>query len=226
MNVLIIEDEIKTLRSIVKGLEEHGMHVNSADSGYAGLKMALENTYDVIVTDIILPGLSGIELCRELREKNITTPVLMLSALNSTPDKIRGLEIGGDDYLEKPFDFLELMARIRALNRRNTATHHQPEVLTYADLTLYLENKSVERSGKNINLTPKEFSLMEYFIRNKGRVISKSEIADKVWDIQFDTGTNVIEVYINYLRNKIDKDFSKKLIKTKFGLGYYLSEDY
>jgi two-component system copper resistance phosphate regulon response regulator CusR len=222
MKLLLIEDEPKTLQSIKQGLEENGYDVDIAYDGLIGRQLARNNTYQLIISDIIIPGINGIELCREIRNSGDETPILMLTALGTTDDKVTGLDAGADDYLVKPFEFKELLARVRALTKRGTTVSHTAQVLRFADLEVSLDAKTVHRSGNKINLTAREFNLLVYLIRNQGRVISKVEIAEQVWDIGFDTGTNVIEVYVNYLRKKIDKDYPVKLIHTQFGMGYVL----
>jgi len=222
VRILLIEDETKTLQSLQQGLEENEWTVDSASDGLSGLKLAQQHEYDVIVSDITMPGMSGLELCRQLRAEGLVTPLLLLTALSQTEDKITGFDAGADDYLAKPFEFRELLARIKALTRRQTATFKAENILRFKDLELDLDAKTVQRSGKEILLTPRELALLEYFLRNPGKVLSKTEIAEKVWDLDFDTGTNVIEVYVNYLRNKMDKGFEQKLIHTQFGQGYIL----
>ena len=222
VRILLIEDEAKTLQSLQQGLEENEWTVDSAPDGLSGLKLAQEHEYDVIVSDITMPGMSGLELCRQLRSEGLATPILLLTALSQTDDKLTGFDAGADDYLAKPFEFRELMARIKALARRPTATFKAENILRFKDLEQDLDAKTVRRSGKEIMLTPREFALLEFFLRNPGKVLSKTEIAEKVWDLDFDTGTNVIEVYVNYLRNKMDKGFEQKLIHTQFGQGYIL----
>ncbi|MCF2494511.1 MULTISPECIES: response regulator transcription factor [Dyadobacter] len=222
MKLLLIEDEPKTLQSIKQGLEENGYEVDIAYDGLIGRQLAKNNTYQLIISDIIIPGINGIELCREIRTWGDETPILMLTALGTTDDKVTGLDAGADDYLVKPFEFKELLARVRALTKRGTTVSHTAQLLKFADLEISLDAKTVHRSGNKINLTAREFNLLVYLIRNQGRVISKVEIAEQVWDIGFDTGTNVIEVYVNYLRKKIDKDYPVKLIHTQFGMGYVL----
>ncbi|MCE6987901.1 response regulator transcription factor [Dyadobacter sp. CY323] len=222
MKLLLIEDEPKTLQSIKQGLEENGYEVDIAYDGLIGKQLAKNNTYQLIISDIIIPGINGIELCREIRNWGDETPILMLTALGTTDDKVTGLDAGADDYLVKPFEFKELLARVRALTKRGATISHTAQVLKFADLEVSLDAKTVHRSGNKINLTAREFNLLVYLIRNQGRVISKVEIAEQVWDIGFDTGTNVIEVYVNYLRKKIDKDYPVKLIHTLFGMGYVL----
>jgi two-component system copper resistance phosphate regulon response regulator CusR len=225
IKILLIEDELKTVQTLKQGLEENNMQVEFAYDGQIGKLLAQRNQYDVIVTDIIIPHTNGLELCDFLRKNGINTPILMISALSSTEDKIAGFNFGADDYLAKPFEFVELMARIKALARRNMPNFMQNNEISFAGIALNMETRMVLRDGRKIELTPKEFALMEYFIKNQGRVISKSEIADNVWDINFDTGTNIIEVYVNYLRNKIDKGFEQKLIHTQFGQGYILKSE-
>ena len=222
MKILLIEDELKTVQSLKQGLEENQIEVDFAYDGYAGKLLAERNRYDVIVSDIIIPHINGLDLCRELRKLGIFTPLLLLSALCTTDDKVFGFDAGADDYLAKPFEFKELMARIKALARRKNDPLINNPILTFADLSLNMNTKTAMRAEKKIELTPKEFALMEYFIRNQGKVVSKAEIAENVWDINFDTGTNVIEVYVNYLRNKVDKGFGQKIIHTQFGMGYIL----
>jgi DNA-binding response OmpR family regulator len=222
MRILLIEDEVKTVQIIQQGLEEQHYEVDIAYDGAMGFQLAIRNPYSLIISDIILPVFNGLELCRKIREAQISTPVLMLTALGTTDDKIVGLDAGADDYLAKPFEFRELLARIRALTRRGNTTIQTSNVLRIADLEMDLDMKAVSRSGKVIPLTAKEFTLLEYFIRHQGRVISKAELAEKIWDVTFDTGTNVIEVYVNFLRKKIDKDFSTKLLHTQIGMGYVL----
>jgi len=222
MKLLLIEDEPKTVQSIKQGLEENGYEVDIAYDGLMGKQLAKNNTYQLIISDIIIPGINGIELCREIRKGGDETPILMLTALGSTDDKVTGLDAGADDYLVKPFEFKELLARVRALTKRGTSVSQTAQLLRFADIEVSMDAKTVHRSGNKINLTAREFNLLVYLIRNQGRVISKVEIAEQVWDIGFDTGTNVIEVYVNYLRKKIDKDYPEKLIHTQFGMGYVL----
>ena len=222
VRILLIEDELKTIRSLQQGLEEQNWTVDAATDGVTGLRYASENHYDVIVSDIIMPGINGLDICRKLREIDLKTPVLLLSALGHTDDKVTGLEAGADDYLSKPFEFREFIARVKALARRPAVSARAENLLKFGDLEQDLDAKTVHRGGKAILLTPREFDLLEFFLRNPGRVLSKTEIAGKVWDVDFDTGTNVIEVYVNYLRNKVDKGFEPKLIHTQFGQGYVL----
>ena len=222
MKILVIEDETKTVQLIKQGLEEQLWEVDVAYDGLIGMQLATRNPYAIIISDIILPGMSGLDLCRKLREKGVVSPILLLTALSTTDDKIVGLDAGADDYLAKPFEFRELMARIRALTRRNFGSIQTANLLKIADLEMDLDAKTVSRGGKEILLTAKEFALLEYFIRHQGRVIAKVELAEKIWDVTFDTGTNVIEVYMNFLRKKIDKDFDTKLLHTQIGMGYVM----
>lgn len=225
MRILLIEDEVKTIQSLRQGLEEHGWTVDIAYDGEAGLRLVDQHQYDVISSDIIIPGLNGLELCRQLRQRGVQAPVLLLSALGETDDKITGLDAGADDYLTKPFEFREFLARVKALARRSATGYQQENTLRFAGLELDLDAKTVRRDGKMISLTPREMALLEFLMRHPGKVFSKVEIAEKVWDLDFDTGTNLIEVYVNYLRNKVDKGFSQKLIHTQFGQGYVLREE-
>ena len=221
MKILLVEDEPKVASFIKKGLEEQTYIVDLAYDGLMGKKLALSNEYDIIILDVILPSISGIELCKEIRKSNTSVPVLLLTALGTTEDKVIGLDAGADDYLTKPFKFMELLARIRALTRRKS-NQTTPTILTIADLEMDTGSKIVKRNGKIINLTAREFFLLEFFLKNKGIVLSRAVIAENIWEISFDTGTNIVDVYINYLRNKIDKGFSPKLIHTIIGMGYVL----
>lgn len=222
LKILIIEDEIKTAETLKKGLEENHYFVDIVFDGDSGLKLATRNKYDLIISDVMIPGINGFEFCRTIRDLGINTPMIMLTALSMTTDKIAGFEAGADQYMVKPFEFDELLARVKSVVKRSKQNTEIQEVLNIADLFINLQTKEVSRAGKNIVLTAKEFSLLEYFFRNRGKVISRMDIAEKVWDINFDTGTNIIEVYVNYLRNKIDKDFDQKLIHTRVGMGYVL----
>lgn len=224
MKVLLIEDEQKVAKSLAKGLSEHQIDVDFALDGLSGKALAEENTYDVIVSDVIMPGMDGITLLKLLRASNNRTPVIMLTALGEIESKVEGLDAGADDYLVKPFEFRELLSRIRALSRRSQESGATGHHLTFSTLTINTAHRSCARDGVDIDLTPKEFQLIEYFLRNPGRIISKTELAEKVWDISFENSSNVVEVYINYLRNKIDKPFSRKLLHTVFGTGYILRE--
>jgi len=220
VRILIVEDQITILQSLKQGLEENGFTVDAVDNGISGKEMAEANGYNVIILDVMMPGLNGIELCSYLRNKGITTPILFLSALDAVEDKVIGLDSGGDDYLVKPFSFEEVLARIRVLNRRNQGEVNVSKKFISGSLDVNFDMKEAFREGKNLNLTKKEFRLLEFFVSNQGKLLTKAEIAEKVWDIDFDTGTNVVEVYVNYLRNKLDKGYEYKMIQTKFGLGY------
>ncbi|PKP04558.1 MAG: DNA-binding response regulator [Bacteroidetes bacterium HGW-Bacteroidetes-9] len=224
IRILIVEDHVKMADSICKGLEENGFRTEVAYDGFIGKRMAETNEYNLIILDVNLPQINGYELCAGIRIKNPDVPIIMLTALGSTEDKLLGFEKGADDYIVKPFEFRELLARIKALLKRAQADIQSHTVLKIADLTMDLDSKTVSRGEVNIELTAKEFALLEYLIKNKGKVISKADIADKIWNINFDTGTNVIEVYVNFLRKKIDRNFPVKLIHTHIGMGYVLKE--
>lgn len=226
MKILVIEDEQSVSSFIRKGLEEQGHEVVQAFDGTLGIRTASQNSFDLIILDIILPGMNGLEVCKKLREQGENSvPILMLTALGTTEDVVTGLDAGADDYLSKPFKFKELVARVRALTRRKNLGQTGSKIQV-ADLEVDLDSKSVSRNDKPIKLTAREFNLLEYFIRNKGRVVSRVDILENVWEVNFDMGTNVIDVYVNYLRNKIDKNFSPKLIHTVVGMGYVLKENY
>ena len=224
MKILLIEDEKKVVQSLKQGLNEHQIEVDFAYDGLTGSQLAEQNAYEVIVSDVIMPGLNGFDLLHRLRKNQIRTPVLMLTALGETDYKVQGLDAGADDYMVKPFEFKELLSRIKALARRSTEGA-AVSTLTFADIAMNLTTRECVRDGIRIDLTPKEFLLVEYFLRNPQRVISKAELAEKVWDITFDSNSNVVEVYINYIRNKIDKPFKKKLLHTVFGAGYILKDE-
>lgn len=225
IKILLIEDEPKTVQSLKQGLEENNYDVSIAYDGHIGKQLALEHTYQLIVSDIIIPGINGLELCRELRRLGIQTPILMLTALSTTDDKLNGFEAGADDYLPKPFDFKEFLARVKALIKRSNQTILEAQVLKFADLEMDLNSSLVSRAGQMINLTSKEFQLLEYFLRNQEKVISKAEIAENIWEVEDENSSNLIEVYVNYLRKKVDKGFSSKLIHTQFGMGYILRQE-
>jgi len=226
LQVLLIEDEQRIAELIKRGLEEQGFAVMVAYDGETGKKLALNNHYDIIITDIVLPVISGIDLCKEVRLQKPNIPIIMLTALGTTNDKVEGFDAGADDYLVKPFDLRELHVRIRALLKRsNSNVNAKGFILKYADLELNLHTKIVKRHNTEISLTPKELKLLEYMLQNTERVLSRTEIAENVWETTFDTGTNFIDVYINYLRKKIDRDFNVKLIHTKPGLGFIFKKD-
>jgi DNA-binding response OmpR family regulator len=220
MNILLIEDDLRVADLIKRGLEEQGLSVILAYDGEMGRKLALTNDYDLIITDIILPKINGIDLCKEIRSAKPSTPIIMLTALGTTDDKVEGFDAGADDYLVKPFDFRELQVRIRALLNRKNNSFNASDSLEYADIEMNLQTKTVKRSGEEIQLTPKEFNLLKYMLENRERVLTRAEIAEHVWNTHFDTGTIFIDVYISYLRNKIDKKFSTRLIHTKPGMGF------
>ena len=225
IKILLIEDEPKTVQSLKQGLEENHYTVDVAYDGLMGKQLAMRTSYQLIISDIIIPGMNGLELCRLLRAEGIQTPILMLTALSTTDDKLVGFEAGADDYLAKPFDFKEFLARVKALIKRSNQTLIEAQVLKFADLELDLTSKIVTRSGQKINLTAKEFQLMEYFLRNQEKVISKAEIAENIWEVEDEGSSNLIEVYVNYLRKKVDKGFPSKLIHTQFGMGYILRQE-
>lgn len=220
-----MEDEKKIATILKKGLTENGYHTDIAFDGLIGKRLFHANTYDLIILDINLPGLNGYELCKIIRNHNQQVPVIMLTAMSTTDDKIEGFDSGTDDYIIKPFEFKELLVRIRALLKR-TLIQQLPagNILRVGGLEMNLDTKEVKRENQQISLTAKEFQLLEYFMRNRNRVLSRADIAVSVWDIDFDTKTNVIDVYVNYLRNKIDKNFSTRLIHTHIGMGYILKE--
>lgn len=221
--ILLVEDEQKIADTLKLGLTENGYDVDLAYDGSMGLKLFESHLYNIIVLDINIPGINGYELCKLIRTKNTQVPVIMLTALSSLSDKIEGYDAGADDYIIKPFEFKELLMKIRVLIKRSV---NQPtplaNLLQAADLKMNLDRKEVKRGGTTINLTSKEFQLLEYLLRNKNKIVSRADIAINVWDIDFDTNTNVIDVYINYVRNKVDKPFDRKLIQTHVGLGYIL----
>lgn len=226
MKILVIEDDQRVAELIQRGLEEQGFIVTLAYDGLSGKKLAFNNDYDLVITDIILPKLDGLDLCKEIRRTKPELPIIMLTALGTTDDKVEGFDAGADDYLTKPFEMRELLVRIKALLKRSSnAIHNIGFILKYSDLEMNLQTKDVKRNNLDISLTPKEFKLLEYMLQNTERVLSRTEIAEKVWDTNFDTGTNFIDVYINYLRKKIDKNFDKKLIHTKSGMGFILKTD-
>ncbi|HUC81833.1 MAG TPA: response regulator transcription factor [Flavisolibacter sp.] len=224
--ILLVEDEQKIADTLKQGLSENGYQVEVAYDGRLGLRLFEAMPFQMIVLDINLPGINGYELCRRIREKDTQVPVIMLTALSTLNDKIEGYDAGADDYIIKPFEFRELLMKIRVLLKRTVnQTVPTGNVLRAADLEMNLDSKEVRRGETGINLTAKEFQLLEYLLRNKNRVVSRADIAINVWDIDFDTNTNVIDVYINYVRNKVDKPFEQKLIQTQVGMGYVLKEN-
>src|ERR1700733_1771091 len=222
--ILLVEDERKIADSLKKGLSENQYEVEVAYDGLAGKKLFENQPFDLAILDINLPGMNGYDLCKEIRSHNQQIPVMMLTALNAIDDKIEGFDAGADDYIIKPFDFKELLVRIRALLKRLRQSVPAGNILKVSDLVMNLDSKEVTRDSKVISLTAKEFQLLEYLVKNKNRVVSRADIALNVWDIDFDTKTNVIDVYVTFLRKKLDKDFTNKLIHTQVGMGYILKE--
>lgn len=221
MKILLVEDEQKVASFIRQGLTEQSFTVDLASDGVMGETMAKSSEYDLVIVDLMLPRKSGFSLCKSIRMYNESVPILILTALDSTDDKVTAFETGADDYLVKPFEFRELLARVKSLLRRNSL-QNRPATLDLADLKLDPYLRSVSRAGQTIELTAREYGLLEYLLTNRGRVVSKSEIAERVWETDFDTYSNTIEVYINFLRRKIDKNFTPKLIHTVVGMGYVM----
>jgi two-component system, OmpR family, copper resistance phosphate regulon response regulator CusR len=226
MQILVVEDEERVAGPIKRGLEELGFSTTIVADGTAGLKMALSGSFDLIITDILLPGINGIDLCRSIRKEFSDIPIIMLTALGTTDDKVEGFDSGANDYLVKPFDFRELYVRVRELLKRSNAgaASKKKTLLSAGSLEMNTRTMIVKRGDREINLTRKEFKLLEYMLTNQGRVLSRGEIAENVWETVFDTGTNFVDVYINYLRKKIDKGFDRKLIHTRPGIGFILKE--
>jgi two-component system copper resistance phosphate regulon response regulator CusR len=222
VKLLIVEDEPKTASFLRKGLREHGFVVDVAGTGYEAIRLAREFAYDLIVLDLMIPGGDGWSVLAELRRGGSSVPILVLTARDSVRDRVRGLEAGADDYLVKPFAFSELLARIRAVLRR--APTRQPDVLQVADLEIDLAGQKVRRAGRKLELTPKEFQLLSLLARRAGEVVSRAVIVEQVWDVNFDPGTNVVDVHIRRLRSKVDDPFDRKLIHTVRGSGYILEE--
>jgi two-component system, OmpR family, response regulator len=222
MRVLVIEDEVRMARLLKRALEEEGHAVDVARDGPEGLWMATENSYAAIVLDVMLPGFDGFELCRRLREASIWVPVLMLTARDEVGDRVRGLDAGADDYLVKPFSLLELAARLRALARRDDRA--RPTVLTVGDLRLDPASKRAWRGKAELALSPKEFSLLEFFLRHPGTVLTRSQLIEGIWDFAYDGGSNVVDQYVSYLRRKVDTPFGRRDIETVRGMGYRLRE--
>lgn len=222
--ILIIEDEANVVSLLKRGLEEEGYDVSVAMDGTVGLNMAVTHVFDLLIVDLMLPGINGIEICKQLRANKSTLPILMLTALGSTENIVTGLDSGADDYLVKPFKLAELQARLRNLLRRNNkvAAANSANILACADLSMDIDAKITTRAGAEIVLTATEFRLLEYLLRNQAKVLSRMDILEYVWGVDFNMSTNVVDVYINYLRKKIDKDFEPKLIQTVVGMGYIL----
>jgi two-component system copper resistance phosphate regulon response regulator CusR len=225
MNILIVEDEPKVATFIKKSLEESNFTAEIAYDGQVAERMFMQFDYDLVILDVIIPYIHGIDLCKRIKAVKPSVPVLLLTALGTTEDKLSGFDAGADDYLVKPFEFRELLARIKAVSRRTSGVAIPGNYLVVSDLELDLDKKVAVRGNSKINLTAKEYMLLEFFMRNSGRVLSRADIAVNVWEITFDTGTNIVDVYVNILRKKIDKEFPTKLIHTRFGLGYIFGED-
>ena len=224
MKILLVEDDPKISSFVKIGFESNDINVDVAYDSPIGEKLAFTRKYDVIVLDVVIPGISGFELCRNIRNRSILTPVIMLTSLDSLDDKLNGFNSGADDYLVKPFSFHELLARVKALSRRNRAEIVKP-VLKASGLEIDSITRTVRRDGREINLTPTEYKILELLLENKGKVFDRIHITEKIWGFSFNSGTNIIDVHINSLRKKIDKDFDVKLIHTKKGFGYMLGEE-
>jgi len=224
MRILIVEDEPKVASFIKNGLGDNLYESDIAYDSVSAEKLFRQYKYDLIILDLIIPGTGGLELCKKLKSQRPNIPVLMLTALGTTEDKIEGFDAGANDYLVKPFEFRELIARVKVLLRTYDKTYESGSKLIAGDLELDLDRKTVKRGNLLIGLTSKEFSLLEYFMRNPGRVLTRNEIAEKVWDVNYDFSTNVVDVYVNFLRKKIDKGFDKKYIRTRVGFGYVFED--
>ena len=223
MNILLVEDDKHIARFVKKGLSENGFSVEVASHGQEGLTFALQKSYDLAILDILLPGVEGTEILRRMRERDIRTPVIFLTATDTEKDIVEGLNLGADDYLVKPFSFNELLARIRALLRRGKAVEPASR-LQIANLIVEVEGHRVFRDRTKIELTPKEYALLEFFMRHPGEIVTRTMISEKIFGYHFDTGTNIVDVHVSHLRNKIDKDFEPKLIHTVKGVGYVFEE--
>lgn len=222
--ILIVEDESKVAAFINKGLHTQNFESDIASSGLDALALFNTKNYDLVILDIGLPDMSGLNVCEHIRKSNQRIPILMLTAMGSLSDKLSGFEVGTNDYLVKPFDFMELLVRVKSLLQFSSLVIKTNQTIQVSDLELDLNEKIARRAGKEIELTAREFNLLEYLMINKGKVVSKTELAESVWDINFDTRTNFVEVYINYIRNKVDKGFSNKLIHTVVGMGYMIKQ--
>lgn len=225
MKVLVVEDEPGLASVISRGLTDAGMDVSIAPDGITGLQMATNYQFDLLILDIMLPGMNGVQICREVRKKDNAIPIVMLTALSSTENIITGLDSGADDYIAKPFKLAELEARIRTLMRRSRNNTVPKDVITVADLEVDLVSKTAKRGDKQINLTATEYRLLEYLVKNPNKVLSRIQILENVWDIDFNMGTNVVDVYVNYLRKKLDNNYATRLIQTVFGMGYMFKTD-
>jgi DNA-binding response OmpR family regulator len=224
INILIVEDEQRLADILKKQLEDSGFNAEIAYDGYVGKQLVKKNKYSLIILDINLPLINGYDLCREIRKTNSNIPIIMLTAFGTPDNKIAGFDVGADDYIVKPFDFRELLARVQVFIRRSDSNVMTPEKIGIADLEMDLNTKTVTRANKKIDLTAKESLLLETFLKNKDKLLTREFIIEQVWGIEFDPSTNIIDVYVNYLRKKIDKDFEPKLIHTKFGFGFYCSD--
>ncbi|WP_316772250.1 response regulator transcription factor [Pedobacter frigiditerrae] len=224
MNLLLVEDEPNVVSVITRGLTEEGFNVSVAPDGLIGEKMAISNHFDLIILDIMLPGINGLELCKIIKKEKPTTPIIMLTALGTTENVVNGLDNGADDYLIKPFKFAELFARIRMLLRRYNGAIANDQIINISDLQINLSAKTVKRANTELTLTATEYRLLEFMAKNKSKILSRIDILENVWDIDFNLGTNVVDVYVNYLRKKVDKTGSQKLIHTAIGLGYVLKD--
>jgi DNA-binding response OmpR family regulator len=224
IKILIVEDEQRLADILKKQLEESGFGADIANDGYIGKQMTERNKYNLIILDINLPLINGYDLCREIRKTNSNIPIIMLTAFGTPENKISGFEFGADDYVVKPFDFRELLARINVFLRRTDMSISDTEKITLADLEMDLKTKNVTRANRKIDLTAKESLLLETFLKNRHKLLTRDFIIEKVWGIDFDPSTNIIDVYVNYLRKKIDRDFEPKLIHTRFGFGFYCSD--
>jgi len=224
INILIVEDEQRLADILKKQLEESGFNAEIAYDGYVGKQLVERNKYNLIILDINLPLINGYDLCQEIRKTNSNIPIIMLTAFGTFNNKIAGFDVGADDYIVKPFDFRELLARVNVFIRRSDSNVMNPEKIGIADLEMDLNTKTVTRASKKIDLTAKESLLLETFLKNKNKLLTREFIIEQVWGIEFDPNTNIIDVYINYLRKKIDKDFEPKIIHTKFGFGFYCSD--
>ena len=224
MRILIVEDEPKVASFIKNGLEDNFYEADIAYDSVSAEKLFRQYKYDLIILDLIIPGIGGLELCKKLKAQRPDIPVLMLTALGTTEDKLEGFDAGANDYLVKPFEFRELIARVKVLLKTYDKTYESGNKLVAGELELDLDRKTVKRGSSQISLTSKEFSLLEYFMRNPGRVLTRNDIAEKVWDLNYDFSTNVVDVYVNFLRKKIDKGFDKKYIRTRVGFGYVFED--
>jgi two-component system, OmpR family, copper resistance phosphate regulon response regulator CusR len=224
INILIVEDELRLAEILKKQLEESGFNVEVAHDGYAGKQLVENSVFNLIILDINLPLINGYDLCKEIRKKNSGIPIIMLTAFSTADNKLTGFNVGADDYVVKPFDFRELLARINVFLRRTDSKVVKNEKIGISDLEMDLRTKTVTRAHKKIDLTAKESALLETFLKNKEKLLTREFIIEQVWGIDFDPSTNIIDVYVNYLRKKIDKDYEPKLIHTKYGFGFYCAD--